>query len=492
MEDIRMALRTRQEYISALKKMRPNIYKFGELIADVTTHPATRRMVESHAVGIDAAHNPELAHVFTTTSHLTGERIHRFNSAMISAEDMMYNSFFKRKMYQLTGTCHGGLCAGWHGYSVMWSVTYDMDQALGTDYHERLKEWGRHFERKGLVTAAALTDAKGDRTKKPSQQEYLDSNLHIVDYRNDGIIIRGTKSMICGSAAADEIMLLPGSAYREEDKNFCQVCVVPKDIEGLTIVECRHPNDSRDLEEGFDNPVHTGITQAYLLFDDVFVPRDRVFMAGEYQFTGQMIRRFTSSYRACIGACVCGQGDVMVGAAALIARANGIGIKAFRDKITEMVLRNETTFSMGLGAIALGHQHPSGAWICDDLRGHANKIWVGTLPYENKRLLQEIAGGIGETGCFPSYKDIENHQYGHLIKAALKAGASSGVSRARISRLIEWLTLGAGIPGCMHGGGSPDGARMVLYHMSPLEEYVDYAKALAGVDEDISEPVKKK
>ncbi|MBU0515081.1 MAG: 4-hydroxyphenylacetate 3-hydroxylase [Proteobacteria bacterium] len=487
-----MALRTREQYLADLKKMRPNVYKFGRLIQDVTTDPATRRVVESHARGIDAAHDPELADIFTTTSNLTGRTIHRNTSLMTNAEEMIYNSKFKREMYHLTGSCTGALCVGWNGFNVMWSVSHDMDHELGTDYHPRVKKWGQTFQDKGLLVAGALTDAKGDRSQRPHQQRDLDANLRIVDRRDDGIVIRGAKLMICGTAAADEIFLLPGNGYREEDRDFAVAGVVPKDIAGLTIVETRRPSDGRELEEGFDCPTQTGITQAYLLFEDVFVPHDRVFLAGEYKYTGPIITRFTATYRACIGACVAGQGDVMVGAAALIARANGLSVKTFRDKLTQMELNNETTFTMGVGAIALGEKHPSGTWLADSLAAHGNKIHVATLPYETKRLAQEIGGGIVETGCLPSYLDFTSPEYGHLIQKYVTAGAGSAETRARIARLIEWLTIGAGVPGCMHGGGSPDGARMVVFGSTPLEKYAALARDLAGVTEDLGEPARKK
>jgi len=485
-----MALRTREQYLADLRGMRPNIHKFGKPIEDVTTHPATRRCVESHARGIDAAHDPKLADIFRTTSSLTGEPIHRNTSLMTNPEEMAYNSKFKRKMYHLTGSCTGGLCVGWNGLNVMWSITSEIDQALGTDYHARLKEWGIKFQNRGLIVSGALTDAKGNRKLKPHQQADLDTNLHIVEKRSDGIVIRGAKLMICGVSASDEIFLLPGSGYGEADKDFALACVVPRDIDGLTIVETRRPSDSREQEDGFDIPTETGITQAYLLFRDVFVPNERVFLAGEYQYTGQVLTRFTATYRACIGACVAGQGDVMVGAAALIARANGLSAKTFRDKLTQMEVNNETTFTVGLGAIALGRSHPSGVWLADSLTAHANKVHVATLPYETKRLCQEIGGGIVETGCFPSYDDFVSSEYGHLIQKCIKAGACSAESRARLARLIEWLTIGAGVPGCMHGGGSPDGARMVVFGSSPLEEYAGYARSLACVDEEIPEPAK--
>ena len=487
-----MALKTREEYLKSLKAMRPNVHKFGERIKDVTTHPATRRVVESHARGFDAAHDAKYADIFTTVSNFTGEKIHRHNSLMLSMEDVIYNSKLKRMMYRLTGTCSGGLCVGWNAMNVMWNVTYDMDREFGTAYHERLKKWILDAQKRGIVVAGGLTDAKGDRSLSPSKQPDIDSNVHIREVRQDGIVISGAKTMICGVAASNEIFVLPGSGYRDEDKDFALACVVPRDIEGLTIVETRRPSDSREYEEGFDIP-ETGITQAYLFFKDVFVPNDRVFMCKEAKYTGRVIEYFTANYRACIGACVAGQGDVMIGAAALIARANGLSAATFMNKLVDMAVNNETTFGMGIGAMALGKKHPAGSWVADSLLSHANKVHVATLPYETKRICQDIGGGIVETGCFPSFKDFIDPEYGPMVQKAVKAGLNaSAETRARAARLIEWLTLGAGVPGCMHGGGSPDGARLVVRFRTPLEEYVEYARNIAGIKESLPEPEKKK
>ena len=485
-----MALKTREIYLASLRKMRPNIYKFGEAIADVTTHQATRRVVESHARAYDAANNSATAPLFATVSSLTEEKIHRHNSLMLSAEDVIANSKFKREMYRLTGTCTGALCAGWNGMNTMWAVTHEVDKACGTDYHERLKKYVLKAQSEGLAIAGALTDAKGNRSLKASQQPDPDSNVHITEVNERGIVLRGAKLMICGTAASNEIFLLPGTGYGEAEKDFAVSCAIPRDIEGLTIIETRRPSDSREMEEGFDIPTETGITQAYLLFEDVFVPKERVFLCKEYAYTGKVIQFFTSLYRACIGACVAGQGDVMIGAGMLMARANGLSAKTFGNKFVDMAVNNETTFTMGVGSIALGSRHPSGIWIPDSLNAHANKVHVATLPYETKRLCQEIGGGIVETGCFPSYKDFNDPRYGKLIQKYLKAGACSPEARARAARLVEWLTLGAGVPGCMHGGGSPDGARLVVRSLSPMEKYAEMARKLAGITEEVAEPTK--
>jgi Aromatic ring hydroxylase len=163
-----MALKTRDDYLNSLKSMRPNIYKFGELICNVTTHPATRRTVESHARAFDAAFNPETSEIFTAQSPFIKEPIHRFNSMMQSLDEMMYNSKFKRMMFRLTGSCTGGLCVGWNAQNVMWNVCKDMDDELGTSYQKRLKKWIVRAQQKRAGGSGRL-----DRRQGGSQPEDL-------------------------------------------------------------------------------------------------------------------------------------------------------------------------------------------------------------------------------------------------------------------------------------------------------------------------------
>ncbi|MEW6441408.1 MAG: 4-hydroxyphenylacetate 3-hydroxylase N-terminal domain-containing protein [bacterium] len=477
--------RTAEDYKASLRAMKPNMYKRGRLIDDPVSDPFTSRTVAGHAQIFELARDPRYQELVTTISHLTGKRVSRYLTVVRSAEDQIANSKMKRLMFQMTGTCTGGRCVGWTGLNALWSTTWDMDREFGTDYHERLKSWLISAQERDITCSGALSDPKGNRRASPSKQPDPDSFLRIVKRRKDGVVVRGAKIMICGTAAANEIFVMPGTRMRREEADYAVSFATPKDAPGITIVEARHPSDDRELEEGFDNPVtRGGITQAYIFFEDVFVPNERLFMAGEYSYAGEAVFRFTLPYRSAIGGCVAGQGDVMVGAAILIARANGLDERVFRDKLIEMVVNNETTFSVGVAAAALGSQHPSGAWLPNPLLAHANKTHVATLPYETKRLTQEIAGGIAETGCMPSYKDFIDSRYGHLIQKYLKAN-SPAETRMRIARLIEWLTLGAGVPGCMHGGGSPDGARMVVYAQADFEGMIEMAKRVGGIS-DIS------
>jgi 4-hydroxybutyryl-CoA dehydratase / vinylacetyl-CoA-Delta-isomerase len=487
-KELAMAVKSYEDYIASLKRMRPNVYKFDELIEDVTSHPATRRTVEGHGQIFKLTVDPALGDTFQAKSHLTGEPVSRYLSLIQSPEDMWANSRLKRMMFQKTGTCTGGRCVGWTAFNAMYAVTYDIDKEMGTDYHQRLRNWLKDAQVRDITIAGALTDAKGDRAKAPADQSDPDYFLRIVERRPDGIVVRGAKVMICGVAAANEIFVLPGSGYSESDADYAVSFVIPRDAANLTIVETRHPSDTREYEAGFDAPVEEGgITQAFLLFEDVFIPNERVFMAGEFKFAQSAVLNFIGNYRAAIGGCVAGQGDVKIGAALLTARTNGLNTKVFKDKVIQMQINNETTFGMGIAAAAMGRKHASGVWLSDQLLSNVNKVLVATLPYETSRIAQDIAGGIAETGCMPSYKDFKSSKYGHLIEKYM-AARSSAEARMKAARLVEWATIGGGVPGCMHGGGSPDGAKLMIRSFGKVDEKVEMARRLAGITEEVAEP----
>jgi 4-hydroxybutyryl-CoA dehydratase/vinylacetyl-CoA-Delta-isomerase len=483
-----MALRTPEQYKAALRALRPNVYKFGELITDVTTHPVTRRTIDGHARLFAASQDEKECDLVSTHSDLIDAPASRYLSLLRTPEDVVAVCKMKRWAFHQTGTCTGGRCVGGNAVNAMWATTFDVDQKRGTKYQERLRQWLMDAQRRDITCCGALTDPKGDRSKSPSQQADPDMNLHVVERRPGGVVVRGAKVMIAGAAAAEEIFVLPGTACRKGEEDWAIAFTIPRDVEGLTIVEARRPSDSRESESGYDVPAGTGgITQGYLLFDNVFVPDERIFLNGEAEFTGPSVLNFIMPYRAAIGGCVAGQGDAKIGAAILAARANGLSSKVFKDKLTQMQINNETTYGVGIAAATLGKLHPSGVWVPDPVMANVNKVYVATLPYETSRLAQEIAGGIAETGCMPSSIDLESEEYGDQLKRYLGA-AVDGETRYRVARLVEWLTIGAGVPGCMHGGGSPDGAKLVIRSKSDWEGSAELARKLAGIDKAPPEP----
>src|ERR1035437_2724642 len=155
-----------KQYKESIKKMRPNVYKWGKLIEDVTTNPATRLHVESVSRSYDASFDPEKAPIFTAKSQLTGETAHRWNTLMSGPEGVLGNSLMKREQFHQSGTCQGSTCAGWTGINVLWAITYEMDKEFGTQYHERLKKYFRFVEDNALCLAGEMTDAEGSRSQK--------------------------------------------------------------------------------------------------------------------------------------------------------------------------------------------------------------------------------------------------------------------------------------------------------------------------------------
>lgn len=482
-----MHFKTREDYYSDLRAMRPNVFKNGEYIQDLVTHPATRGLVENEAKAYDLLQLPEYAEVLKAKSSLSGKTVARWLTLNTEGPDSLKKSVeMKRLMFRHVGTCMAGVCVGHNIMNVLWSVSYDIDREMGTDYHERLKRWILNAESRCIKVAGALTDAKGDRSKSAGQQSNPDASVHIREVLEDGIVVSGVKTMIAHAAACQEIFVSPGTAYKEADRAYAVAFVVPRDIEGLTIVQ----TDASEGRQGWDDMKYAD-QSSYLIFEDCFIPNERVFLCGEYQYTGAAINRFVGNYRACIGSCVAGQGDVMTGAAMLMARANGLSAKVFKEKLMDMTLISETTYGLGLGAMLAGSQHESGVWFADPKIACVNKCYAGKNYAELRRILQEVGGGIAETGCFPNYTDCTDPVIGPKVMGAIQANpAVSAETRARAARLSEWYARAGGLLAFIHGGGSPDGAKLVIRATTPYEEYQQMAADIAGITEHVEDPRK--
>jgi len=487
------SMKTAEEYIESIRKMRSNVYQFGKLIEDITTHGTTKYTIRGVAKIYELAMDPQYEGLLTTVSNLTGKKINRYLSVMQSAADAMANIKIKRFMFQQTSTCTGGRCVGWSGINALWATTYEIDKKYSTDYHARFKKWLEYAQENDLAVAGAITDAKGNRALAPGQQEDRDMYLRVVERREDGVVVRGAKVMISGAVASNELIVMSTTGLREDEKEFAIAFAIPRDAENLILVENRRTGDTRKCEEGFDKGTECGgVSESWIFFDDVFVPNERIFMNGETEFAGPCVMRFAACERSTMGGCVAGQGDIKIGAAVAIAHINGLGTKPFSDKLTRMAVLNETLFGCGLAACANGKLHESGAYFPDNLLSAVTKVHVATLPYEQSVICQDIAGGIGEVGCVPSYQDFVDEKLGKFVKKYCKARASAE-SRLRMARLIEFVTMGLGVPGCMHGGGSPDAAKIVIRRSLDLDGfYLELAKRLAGVSENIRIKEEKK
>jgi 4-hydroxybutyryl-CoA dehydratase/vinylacetyl-CoA-Delta-isomerase len=313
--------------------------------------------------------------------------------------------------------------------------------------------------------------------------------MHIVEERKDGIVVRGAKAHQTGAVNSHEIIVMPTISMREEDRDFAISFALPADAEGITYIMGRQSCDTRKIEEGTidrGNQLFGG-HEALVVFDDVFVPWDRVFMCREYDFSGQLVEQFASYHRQSY-ACKVGVGDVLIGAAQTIAEYNGAEKASHvKDKIIEMNHLNETLYCGCIACAAEGHREPSGTYYVNTLLANVHKQNVTRFPYEISRIAQDIAGGLMVT--LPSEQDFKSPVVGKWCQKYYRA--REGVStenRQRVLRLIENITMGTAAVGylteSMHGAGSPQAQRIMIARQVNLKQKQKVAKELSGVKEE--------
>ena len=478
---------TRDQYIESLRKMKMNVWYMGEKIDNPVDHPMIRPSLNSVAMTYWLAEQPEYQDVMTAVSNLTGKRINRFCHLHQSTEDLVNKVKMQRLCGQKTAACFQR-CVGMDAFNAIYSTTYEIDQRYGTEYHKRFTEYLKWVQDNDLTVDGAMTDPKGDRSLSPSKQADPDLFLHIAEIRPDGIVVRGAKAHQTGAVNSHEHLIMPTQAMKEDDKAYAVSFAIPTDAEGITMIYGRQSCDTRKLEEYHDIDLGNsqfGGHEALVIFDNVFIPNDRVFMCEEYDFAGMMVERFAGYHRQSYGGCKVGVGDVLIGAAALAAEANGVPKAShIKDKIIEMTHLNETLYSCGIACSCEGCQMAAGNYMLNLLLANVCKQNVTRLPYEIARLAEDIAGGLMVT--MPSEADLRSKEIGHYVEKYLKASPNfTTEERMRILRLIENLTLGTAAVGyrteSMHGAGSPQAQRIMISRQSDLEAKKQLAKDIAKI-----------
>jgi 4-hydroxybutyryl-CoA dehydratase/vinylacetyl-CoA-Delta-isomerase len=485
-----MALMTGQEYRESLEKRRPlRVFMNGELLEDPIEHPVIKASVNSIALTYELAEDPEYREAMTTVSSLSGKLINRFCHLHQSTEDLYKKIGMQRLLGQKCGTCFQR-CVGMDAFNATFLTTFEIDEKYGTDYHARFRKYLQEAEEKDWVVDGCMTDAKGDRKLRPSQQPEPDVYVHVVERRDDGIVIRGAKMHQTGAINSHEILVMPTIAMQEDDRDFAVACAVPADDPNITYIYGRQSCDTRLMEdpdgENMDAGSRFGGQEAIIVFEDVFVPNDRVFMDGEVDFTGRLVETFAGYHRQSY-ACKTGVGDVAIGAAALAAEYNGAERAShIKDKIIEMNHLNETMWACSVACSYKGEKTPAGNYLVDSLLANVCKQNVTRFPYEIARLLQDIAGGVMVT--LPGAKDFDNPETAEMLEKVLTASdKGSAKNRFKLMRLIENLTLGRAAVGylteSMHGAGSPQAQRIVISRLARLDKKKEMAKNIAQIEE---------
>jgi 4-hydroxybutyryl-CoA dehydratase/vinylacetyl-CoA-Delta-isomerase len=479
-----MKLGNGAEYIESLRKLSPTIYYKGERIKDVTRHPATAPHVRSAAMTYALANKAKYKDLATATSHLTGRTISRFTHVHQNIEDLIKKIKLLRVLGQKTGTCFQR-CVGFDGINAVYSVVYEIDQKHGTDYLERFKAWLIHIQDENRMVVGAMTDPKGDRSKGPADQPDPDQYVHVVERRKDGVVIRGAKLHMTGAVNSHGILVMPTTALDERSKNYAIVCAMPIDTPGVTLIFGRQAGDDRrdNLERIDVGKPRFGVVggEAVIAFEDVFVPNERIFMNGETDHTGTLVYRFAAHHRANYGACKTGLMDVLTGAVSYLAQIQGTAQGShIKDKVTEMIHLSETLYSSSIACSAEGNPTPSGAYLVDTMLANVCKQNVTRFHFEVARLATDIAGGFLAT--LPSEYDLKSEDVGHLVKKYFVGVSTIPVEhRIKIGRLIEALTGGTAMVESMHGAGSPQAQRIMIFREGKLGEKMRLAKKLAGI-----------
>ncbi len=481
-----MPIKTPEEYLKSIQRD-VNVYMFGEKIKNFWDHPIIRPSINAVMKIYELAHVEEYKDIMTTTSHMTGELINRFTHIHQSTDDLIKKVQMQRLLGQHTACCFQR-CVGFDSSNALYSVTYEMDKKHGTNYHERFKNFWKDVQHNDLMVDGAMTDPKGDRSKRPSQQTDPDMFVHVVDQNDDGIVVRGAKIHQTGYLNSNKAIIMPTMAMKPGEEKFAVSFGVDVEEKGTTIVYGRQACDTRKMEEGkldVGNYKYGG-QECFVIFDDVFIPNERVFMNGEVDFSGHLVNRFAGFHRQSYGGCKVGVGDVVIGAAALIAQYNGADKASHvKEKIIEMIHLNETLYSCGIACSSLGHKRDAGNFEMDMLLANVCKQNVTRFPYEIGRLAEDIAGGLFVT--LPSEADMNSNEIGPLLKKYIST--CDGVSpddRYKLLRFIECMSMGVASPSykteSMHGAGSPQAQRIMISRQANIEEKIKFVKQILDLD----------
>jgi len=478
---------TGEQYIESIRKMKMEIYMFGERIESAVDSPILRPSLNSVKATYDLAWQPEYEDLMTTVSHLSGEKINRFCHIHQSADDLIKKVKMQRLCGNKTASCFQR-CVGMDAMNALYSTTFETDMKHNTTYYQNFLSYLKLAQDNDWTVDGAMTDPKGNRGLSPSAQADPDLYLRVVERRPDGIVVRGAKVHQTGMCNSHEVIVMPTVAMKPEDKDYAVSFAVPADTKGVFMIVGRQSCDTRKLEGSpldMGNCEYGGM-EALVVFDDVFVPNERIFLDGETDFAGMLVERFASYHRQSYGGCKVGVGDVLIGAAALITDYNGAARAShIKDKLIEMTHLNETLYSCGIACSCEGHKTLSGNYYVDGLLANVCKQNVTRFPYEITRLAEDIAGGLMVTA--PSEKDLRHPKLGPYIEKYLKGVEEvSAEDRLRVLRLIENLTLGAAAVGyrteSMHGAGSPQAQRIMIARQGNIAGKKELAKKIAKID----------
>ncbi len=480
-------MKTGKEYLESIKDMNYSLYIDGGKISNVLEHPSVRAAADAVAATYDLAYDTEMRDKIIKVSHLTGEPISLFQHVPQRIEDLVAKVSITRHCNRLLGMCSFRCIQ--NSFAPMLHITRKIDSKHGTSYHHNFTEWLKYIQKNDLLVCPSITDPKGNRKIPAHKQPDPDMYLRVVEKRRDGIVLRGAKLHQTGAIFSHEKLVLPSTTHRKGDEAYAVACAIPGNARGMIHISVRQSQDDR-RKEGVEIDLGNtkyGVHECIAIFDDIFVPWERVFMCGEVEYCDELIGLFGASHRATTGGCKAGWADVLVGAVELVAEYTGLASVAHvKDKLADMVAITETMYSCGIAAAHRGFELPNAGYIPDPVLSNNTKYYVSKAVFELIRLAEDITGGI--LACCPSEKEIRNPEIAPYMERFLKGvDEVPAEHRVRIVRLVENISWGLGsiLHSATHGGGSGQACKMMLYEFSRVQPHrlmaIKSAKALAGI-----------
>ena len=472
-------------YRESLRGYKPTVFVNGQQVASVADEPLLRPGVNALAFTYDYALRPELVPIALATQASRNRVVSRMLHVNESAGDLLNKLEAVRVLCQETGCAQRYLAHD--ALNGLAQVTARLDDAKGTTEHRaRFQAYLAHVQDNDLSLGIAMTDAKGERSRKPHQQANLDAYVHIIERNAKGIVISGTKAIVTGGPYMHELLVMPSRNMGQADADFAVCCAVRVDDPGITMVARSAGRPGEKLEHGdalFSRKY--GQSTAVVMFDRVFVPWERVFFAGDWEHSHVLTYSYATHHRHSCIAARAGFGDLLIGAGALMCEANGLdpNDKAnLRDPMVELITITEGFYACGVAASVYAEKDAySGSYMPDPVFSNIGKLLLATKIYDMHRLAHEVSGGL--IVALPGPDEDHNPATAAKLSEVLQASPDIPYDkRIQTARFIEDLT--ASHQGgwysviSLHGGGSPAAMKQEIWRNYPVGSKVELVERL--------------
>ena len=467
------------DFRESLRSLNPNVFVKGRRVESIADDPELAPGVRAIGVTYDYALDPKYRLVSQARQHTSGEVINRFLHINTSTDDLLAKLEYTRLVCQETGCAMRYLTMD--GFNAVFQVSQRVDDACRTEYHERFVNYLHAVQAGDLTVGIAMTDAKGDRSLRPHQQQNQGAYLHVSERRADGIVICGTKAIVTSAPYVHELLVLPGRNMAADDADFAVACAVPLDAPGLTILSrpAGRPGESGAIFSG-----KYGQSTGLCHFDNVFVSWDRVFLCGEWEHAESLTKTYAAHHRHTCIAARAGFGDLLIGAGALMVEANGLCFQRhghLRETMVELIKVVESFYACGIASSVYGVKDASGVVEPEPVYANIGKLLLATKIYDMHRLAHTVSGGLIVT--LPTPEEDHNPESGVDLSEVLTARQDIGYEqRARVARFIEditatyaggWMSVIS-----LHGGGSPEAMKGEIHRHYPIPQRKELVQRL--------------